>query len=100
MRKRFIRAERMLSKAKQKTKRTRQNSRFVCGAVAPPLSARILLLTILILTSCAPATAEKTGSTPTAVIAGATATQPAADAQPRPTIAPFRFVLPTPGAEP
>jgi murein DD-endopeptidase MepM/ murein hydrolase activator NlpD len=104
MRKRFIRAERMLSKAKQKTKRTWQNSRLVYGAVAPPLSARIILLSILILTSCAPtsATAEKTESTPTAVIAGATATRPAVqiDAQPKPTIAPFRFVLPTPGAEP
>jgi murein DD-endopeptidase MepM/ murein hydrolase activator NlpD len=38
------------------------------------------------------------------VIAGEIATQPPADAnaepQPKPTIAPFRFVLPTPGAEP
>ena len=46
-------------------------------------------------------TAE-TGPTPTAVIAGEAATEPPVqeEPQPRPTIAPFRFVLPTPGAEP
>src|SRR5574341_2528642 len=66
----------------------------------------IFLIMVLFLASCAPATTttQETGQTPTAVIAGATATQPAADAereaQPKPTIAPFRFVLPTPGAEP
>ena len=61
-----------------------------------------VFLIIVLITSCAPATptSEKTGPTPTAVIAGATATQPPADAQPKPTIAPFRFVLPTPGAAP
>lgn len=70
-----------------------------------PLSARIILLLIVILASCSPSspTAEatmETGSTPTAVIAGATVTAPAQEAQVRPTVAPFRFVLPTPGAEP
>jgi murein DD-endopeptidase MepM/ murein hydrolase activator NlpD len=44
----------------------------------------------------------ETGSTPTAVIAGETATAPPAeiDMQIEPTIVPFRFVLPSPGAEP
>ena len=57
----------------------------------------IILITI---TSCAPI--NKTGSAPTAVIAGETVTQfPAvSEATPHPTIAPFRFFLPTPGAEP
>jgi murein DD-endopeptidase MepM/ murein hydrolase activator NlpD len=60
---------------------------------------------MIILTSCSPnlptteATIE-TGSTPTAVIAGATVEPPAENAAIRPTVAPFRFVLPTPGAEP
>jgi len=67
-----------------------------------PLSAGFFLL-ILLVVSCAPSvsTAE-TGQTPTAVIAGEVATQPLAESEPeiRPTIAPFRFVLPTPGAEP
>lgn len=63
------------------------------------------LLVILILASCtpsAPATETQTDSTPTAVIAGEIATQLPAELEPgpRPTIAPFRFVLPTPGAEP
>jgi len=63
----------------------------------------IILVTALLITSCAPANSEETGSTPTAVIAGEAATQPAVDAKrdaPRPTIEPFRFFLPTPGAEP
>jgi murein DD-endopeptidase MepM/ murein hydrolase activator NlpD len=66
----------------------------------------MVLPLFLILTACAPATPqlEETGPTPTAVIAGATATRPVVDAelgpQARSTIAPFRFVLPTPGAEP
>jgi murein DD-endopeptidase MepM/ murein hydrolase activator NlpD len=55
--------------------------------------------------SCTPAAlTQETGPTPTAVIAGNIATEsPAnfeAEPQLRPTIAPFRFVLPTPGAEP
>jgi murein DD-endopeptidase MepM/ murein hydrolase activator NlpD len=60
------------------------------------------LILILLLTSCAPA--GETDQTPTAVIVGELATQVPAGAEseatPRPTIAPFRFVLPTPGAEP
>jgi len=67
-------------------------------------SARIILLLIVIFTSCSPSsTAETTveaGLTPTAVIAGATVSPAEADAPPKPTISPFRFVLPTPGAEP
>ena len=64
----------------------------------------LFLIAALFFASCTPSipTAE-TGATPTAVIAGATATQPPeAQAEPKikPTIAPFRFVLPTPGAEP
>ncbi|HEY3473797.1 MAG TPA: M23 family metallopeptidase [Anaerolineales bacterium] len=57
------------------------------------------------MTSCTPSmpTAE-TGPTSTAVISGAMPTQVPeevqAEAPVRPTIAPFRFVLPTPGAEP
>lgn len=65
------------------------------------------LVALLVLASCAPApstpTAEtQTEFTPTAVIAGELPTEPPAESepQPRPTIAPFRFVLPTPGAEP
>jgi murein DD-endopeptidase MepM/ murein hydrolase activator NlpD len=65
----------------------------------------MVLLVVLFLTSCSPSIPTKeTVSTPTAVIFGEAATQPPADAnaepQSRPTIAPFRFVLPTPGAEP
>ena len=60
------------------------------------------MILLLIITSCASPTALNTEFTPTAVIAGAVATQPAAEAepQPKPTIAPFRFFLPTLGAEP
>jgi murein DD-endopeptidase MepM/ murein hydrolase activator NlpD len=62
------------------------------------------ILFTLLLTSCAPALTSEAGQTPTAVIAGGTATQLPAEAQleptPRPTIEPFRFFLPTPGAEP
>jgi murein DD-endopeptidase MepM/ murein hydrolase activator NlpD len=69
-----------------------------------PLGASILFL-VIILTSCTPSlSTQDPGLTPTAVIAGAAATQAPVEAeaepQPRPTIAPFRFVLPTPGAEP
>lgn len=60
---------------------------------------------VLLFTSCSPnsPTVEATiepGATPTAVIAGATVEPPVEDAGIRPTVAPFRFVLPTPGAEP
>jgi len=68
-----------------------------------PSRARELLhsiLLIILLASCAPT--SETGSTPTAVIAGETGIPlPAAsEPTPRPTVAPFRFFLPTPGAEP
>lgn len=55
---------------------------------------------LLLASSCS--SAGETGPTPTAVIAGETATQVPAgfEPTPRPTIEPFRFVLPTPGAEP
>ena len=65
--------------------------------------AMAILLATIIIASCAPSSPiEETGPAPTSVIAGATATQSAAEleAQTRPTIEPFRFVLPTPGAEP
>jgi murein DD-endopeptidase MepM/ murein hydrolase activator NlpD len=58
---------------------------------------------ILYLASCTPSvTTTETASAPTAVIAGEAATQAPvqSEPQPKPTIAPFRFVLPTPGAEP
>jgi murein DD-endopeptidase MepM/ murein hydrolase activator NlpD len=69
-----------------------------------PLGVSILFL-VIIFTSCTPSlSTQDPGLTPTAVIAGVAATQaPAeteAERQPRPTIAPFRFMLPTPGAEP
>ena len=68
---------------------------------ALPLGTLMILLLVMI-TSCTPSPTVETGSTPTVVIAGATATQPAAaiEAQLKSTIVPFRFVLPTPGAEP
>lgn len=104
MKKKFFRAERS-SKGTQ-TKRPLHCIRFVYGTTAHPLGASMLLL-LIILTSCTPSTPVKMESTPTLVIAGAMAAQaqqPAVDAevdaQIKPTIAPFRFVLPTPGAEP
>jgi murein DD-endopeptidase MepM/ murein hydrolase activator NlpD len=83
------------------SKRPSQNSCFVYVA----LGARITLFVMVILTSCTPSPPKtESGPTPTAVIAGMVATEPAADGgaeqQVKPTIAPFRFVLPTPGAEP
>jgi len=55
---------------------------------------------IVILTSCIQQTG--TEASPTAVVAGETVTPLPAEFEPtlRPTIEPFRFVLPTPGAEP
>jgi murein DD-endopeptidase MepM/ murein hydrolase activator NlpD len=63
----------------------------------------LVVASILLLTSCTPSIPiTETGPTPTAVIAGPLPTEPAVEAEPqvKPTIAPFRFVLPTPGAEP
>ncbi len=66
-----------------------------------PLGTGLLLL-ILLIASCSSSSTTKTDQTPTAVIAGEVATQPLAESEPepKPTIAPFRFFLPTPGAEP
>ena len=62
----------------------------------------LLLLFTLLLASCAPASTGGADQTPTAVIAGESANQLPVEAEPtpRPTVEPFRFVLPTPGAEP
>jgi murein DD-endopeptidase MepM/ murein hydrolase activator NlpD len=66
----------------------------------------MILITVFLLAACSPASATSTelDQTPTLVIAGETPVQvPVAapqEATPRPTIAPFRFFLPTPGAEP
>ena len=63
----------------------------------------IFFLVIVLVWSCTPvAPTQQTLSTPTAVIAGELALDPPAESEPepKPTIAPFRFVLPTPGAEP
>jgi murein DD-endopeptidase MepM/ murein hydrolase activator NlpD len=71
-----------------------------------PCNDIILILLMVLLVACAPAatSTSETDQTPTAVIAGDLATQlpaeQAAERTPRPTIEPFRFVLPTPGAEP
>ncbi len=63
---------------------------------------RVLWLMAILLAACMPTNAPEMESTPTAVIAGETAIPLTAEseARPRPTIEPFRFVLPTPGAEP
>jgi len=68
-----------------------------------PLSAKMMILFLaIILAACAPASPGEADQTPTAVIAGDPLMQlPAViEATPRPTIQPFRFFLPTPGAEP
>ncbi|NUQ86187.1 MAG: peptidoglycan DD-metalloendopeptidase family protein [Anaerolineales bacterium] len=75
------------------------------GSLLLKRNSRLLQsILVLILASCAPVSAATRGAdpTPTAVIAGETAIQPPAEPEPtpRPTIEPFRFVLPTPGAEP
>lgn len=62
-----------------------------------------LLLLILMIASCTSSVPTgETGATPTAVIAGdvVNISPGESEPQPKPTIAPFRFVLPTPGAEP
>ena len=63
----------------------------------------IFIFLFLLLASCTSTVPTPTTvSAPTAVIAGEAATQPPVQGEPEPkrTIAPFRFVLPTPGAEP
>ncbi len=86
------------------SKRTSQEHIIARWVVILQASGKLVLL-VLLLVSCAPSLpTQNPAFTPTAVIAGEVATQPAVDAQaepqPKPTIAPFRFVLPTPGAEP
>ena len=107
MKKNFTRAERNEERSLRRTETKWLFvcvARFVYRATALPLSAMSILLLITIITSCTSVTANptETGPTPTAVIAGDAATQPPVqlDTQPVPTIAPFRFFLPTPGAEP
>ena len=68
-----------------------------------PAFSIFILAFMLLITSCTPPVAvTDTGPTPTAVIAEEPGTQPTVQiaALPKPTIAPFRFFLPTPGAEP
>jgi murein DD-endopeptidase MepM/ murein hydrolase activator NlpD len=64
--------------------------------------ATSLITIVFLLTACTTNTPTLTESTPTAVIAGDTATSLPAGSEPtvRPTVVPFRFFLPTPGAEP
>jgi murein DD-endopeptidase MepM/ murein hydrolase activator NlpD len=74
------------------------------GSLLPQHNSKLLYSIVLVFTlaACAPASPREADQTPTAVIAGETATQAPAESEatPRPTIEPFRFVLPTPGAEP
>lgn len=81
------------------------------GSAGPVAKAAVLrnmfivnsfLVIALLFASCTPAVTTKTDFTPTAVIAGPIATEPpvAIEAPVKPTIAPFRFIVPTPGAEP
>lgn len=81
------------------------------GSAGPVAKAAVLrnmflvnsfLVIALLFASCTPAATTKTDFTPTAVIAGPIATEPpvAIEAPVKPTIAPFRFIVPTPGAEP
>jgi len=69
---------------------------------APRNDMLLLLLFIFLLASCTPASTGGADQTPTVVIAGESLNQLPAESEaiPRPTIEPFRFVLPTPGAEP
>ncbi|MEB2334317.1 MAG: M23 family metallopeptidase [Anaerolineaceae bacterium] len=61
----------------------------------------VSILLISLLVACTPATSSESSPVPTAVIAGEANPLPVEiEAAPRPTIEPFRFVLPTPGAEP
>jgi len=62
----------------------------------------LIWVTIFIVSCAAPTATLEANQTPTAVLAVESASQPPAeiDPTPRPTIQPFRFFLPTPGAEP
>lgn len=85
----------------------RRASNGECAATkqSPGPLRRLLLLGMSLIIFFVGCTAAPTGAanpTPTAVIAGGSQNQLSAesDAPTRPTIEPFRFVLPTPGAEP
>jgi murein DD-endopeptidase MepM/ murein hydrolase activator NlpD len=60
------------------------------------------ILLLMLLAACTPTSTGEAEGTPTAVIAGETVTQLPVEEEAtlRPTIEPFRFALPTPGAEP
>ncbi len=65
------------------------------------MKIRFCLFMVLVIASCTPQPAGDANQTPTAVIAGElNQLELEPEATPRPTIQPFRFVLPTPGAEP
>lgn len=69
--------------------------------VVPRNDGIFFVLLLFFLASCTPTMNTESNQTPTAVIAGeANQLQAESEATPRPTIAPFRFTLPTPGAEP
>ena len=101
MKKLFSRVERSTAQ----TRRAPYSNRFVYRTIVSLLCAKVFVVALLI-ASCTPSSLPsptmEAGSTPTAVIAGSTPTQPveAAQSQLRPTVAPFKFALPTPGAEP
>jgi len=69
---------------------------------APRNDILLILLLLFSLAACAAPKPSGAERTPTAVMAGESATPLPAelDPTPRPTIVPFQFVLPTPGAEP
>jgi murein DD-endopeptidase MepM/ murein hydrolase activator NlpD len=70
--------------------------------VIPRHDIFFFLIIIFLLASCTSAPAAETGSAPTAVIADpmVNALPAEIDAPVKPTLAPFRFIVPTPGAEP
>jgi murein DD-endopeptidase MepM/ murein hydrolase activator NlpD len=77
---------------------------FPFTSLLPKRRDTALFLLVLLLAACTPLSTDARGADPTstAVMAGETATQPAAgfEPSPRPSLEPFRFILPTPGAEP
>lgn len=73
-----------------------------CLNIFPRHDIFFFLIIIFLLASCTSAPAAETGPTPTAVIADpmVSALPAEIDAPVKPTLAPFRFIVPTPGAEP
>ena len=94
---------RILLSLRGAAKRRRSNPKLPGGLGIPRrtrgYSTTILfsLLASLILTSCAQTVS---GVTPTPLFADVAATQPEVQAELTPTLAPFRFDLPTPGEAP